>query len=67
MILGYVFSIIIVAYLGIVLYSVITNKEIDTGSFILGAVLSAISSVLYLLGMIAGLIKQNTLIVLFLI
>lgn len=53
MILGYVFSIIIVAYLGIVLYSVITNKEVDTGSFILGAVLSAISSILYLLGMIA--------------
>lgn len=49
MILGYVFSII----LGIVLYSVITNKEVDAGSFILGAVLSAISFILYLLGMIA--------------
>ena len=51
MILGYVFSIIIVC-LGIVVYK-ITNKEVDTGSFILGAVLSVISSVLYLIGMIA--------------
>ena len=51
MIFSFIFSIIIVV-LGIVVYKMI-DREIDTGSFILGAVLSAISSILYLLGMIA--------------
>ena len=51
MIFSFIFSILIVC-LGIVVYKM-TDREIDTGSFILGAVLSAISSVLYLIGMIA--------------
>ena len=51
MIFSFIFSILIVV-LGMVVYKM-TDREIDTGSFILGAVLSAISSILYLLGMIA--------------
>ena len=50
MIFSFIFSILIVC-LGIVVYKM-TDREIDTGRFILGVVLSAISSVLYLLGMI---------------
>ena len=51
MIFSFIFSILIVV-LGMVVYKM-TDREIDTGSFILGAVLSAISSVLYLFGMVA--------------
>ena len=51
MIFRILFSILIVV-LGMVVYKMI-DREIDTGSFILGAVLSAISSVLYLIGIIA--------------
>ena len=48
MIFSFIFSILIVV-LGIVVYKR-TDREIDTGSFILGAVLSAICSALYLSG-----------------
>ena len=51
MIFSFIFSILIVC-LGIIVYKMM-GKKIDTGSFILGAVLSAISYVLYLLEMIA--------------
>ena len=52
MIFRILFSVIIV-YLGTTIHNVIMDKEVDNSSLILGAVLSAISSILYLLGMIA--------------